>query len=149
MNKLTLAINVWRAYTAARRTEGSSLVGKILVGISVLAIIVISLLSGNLTAEDVGTIVTSITGLAGALFYLIPDRLGAVTLTAERGETNGALSSPIELVGQSQAGWADAESSDGRSRPCPVADQLRQPVPSGGRSDPAQPMADNFPGWNG
>lgn len=103
MNKFTLAINVWRAYTAARRTEGSSLVGKILMGISVLAIILISLLHGNLTADDVGIIVNSIMGLAGALFYIIPDRLGAVTLTAERGETNGEPLPPINLIAESQA----------------------------------------------
>jgi hypothetical protein len=33
MNKLTLAMNVWRAYTVARHTEGSSLRGMIMGGV--------------------------------------------------------------------------------------------------------------------
>jgi hypothetical protein len=117
------------------------------MGISVLAIILISLLHGNLAAEDVGIIVNSIMGLAGALFYLIPDRLGAVTLTAKLGETNDAPLPPIELVGQSQAGWVDADFGDGRGRPDPAADQLHQSMPAGSDPDPSRPVADDFPGW--
>ncbi len=138
MNKFTLAINVWRAYSAARRTEGSSLRGLIMGGASVAAVVAITLLRGDLTAADVGIIAAGISGLDAVLKCFIPDQLGQTSDLP-----------PIDLVGQSQAvrpeGDAGLRPGDGAADP----DQLRQSVPAGGRPDPSRPEANDCPGFNG
>lgn len=140
MNKLTLAMNAWRAYSVARHTEGSSLRGMIMSGASVAAVVAITLLRGDLTAADVGIIAAGISGLDAVLKYFIPDKLG---------NTNRDDIPPIDLVGQSQAvrpeGDAGLRPGDGAADP----DQLRQSVPAGGRPDPSRPEANDCPGFNG
>ena len=91
MNKLTLAMNAWRAYSAARRTEGSSLRGRIMGGASVAAVVAITLLRGDLTAADVGIIAAGISGLDAVLKYFIPDQLGQTSDLP-----------PINLIAESQ-----------------------------------------------
>ncbi len=138
MNKLTLALNVWRAYSAARRTEGSSLRGKIIAGVSVAAVAGITLLRGDLTAADVGIIATGISGLNAVLAYFIPDNLGPA---------HDDILPPIDLVGESQAVRAD----DGLRRRTgdrhPDSDRLPQRAvrPVHNTDEAADRL--NFPGW--
>jgi hypothetical protein len=148
MNKLTLAMNVWRAYTAARRTEGSSLRGMAMGGASVAAVVAITLLRGDLTAADVGIIAAGISGLDAVLKYFIPDKLGPDKL----GNANRDDIPPIDLIGKSQAvrpeGDAGLRPSDGAADP----EQLRQPVrpvdyPVRHNTDGAADDENNFPGW--
>lgn len=141
MNKLTLAINAWRAYSAARSTEGSSLRGAIIAGISVIAVVGITLLRGDLTAADAGIIATGISGLNAVLAYVIPDRLGSVTLTSQESEIHGgSLLPPIELQGHADADFgADA----GRVRVSSDRPDRRASAPD---DAPAPPERD---GWNG
>ena len=140
MNKITLAMNAWRAYSAARRTEGSSLRGKIIAGVSVAAVVGITLLRGDLTATDVGIIATGISGLHAVLAYFIPDQLG---------KTNGLP--PIDLVAKSQAGWADGDSrrSAGDSHPDPdrVPQRAVRPVDYPVHNTDEAADRSDFPGW--
>ena len=139
MNKLTLAMNVWRAYTAARHTEGSSLRGMIMSGASVAAVVAITLLRGDMTAADVGIIAAGISGLDAVLKYFIPDQLG-------QRQTDDLP--PVNLIAESQAIRTD----DGLRRRTgdnhPDSDRLPQravrPVHN---TDEAADS--DFPGWGG
>ena len=147
MNKLTLAMNAWRAYSATRRTEGSSLRGKIIAGVSVVAVATITLLRGDLTATDVGIIAASISGLDAVLAYFIPDQLGSVPLTAQQGEFDASPLPAIDLIGESQTVRADGglRRRAGDSHPDP--DRLpRPPVRPVHNTDEAIDHSD-FPGW--
>lgn len=135
MNKLTLAMNAWRAYSAARKAEGSSLRGKIIAGVSVAAVAAITLLRGDLTAADVSAITTGMFGLDVVLKYFIPDQLGQTSDLP-----------PINLIAESQTVRIDG---DPRLRPGdgnPDSDRLPQravrPVHN---TDEAADS--DFPGW--
>lgn len=138
MNKITLAMNAWRAFTAARRTEGSSLRGVIMGGASAAAVVAITLLRGDLTATDVGVIAAGISGLDAVLKYFIPDELG-------QSQTDDLP--PIALVGESQAVRADdgLRRRAGDSHPHPDRMPQRPVRPVHNTSE----AADNsdFPGW--
>ena len=107
-------------------------------GVSVAAVVAITLLRGDLTAADVGYIAAGVSGLDAVLKYFIPDQLGVYDDLP-----------PIDLIGKSQAvrpeGDAGLRPSDGAADP----EQLRQPVPAGGRPDPSRPEANDCPGFNG
>lgn len=135
MNKITLAMNAWRAYTAARRTEGSSLRSQIIGAIAVVSVIAITLLRGDLTAADVSSITAGLYGLDKVLQYFIPDKLGT---------SDGRPS--IALIGKSQAVCADNDASLCAGDSHSDSDRLPQrPVRSVHNTDEA---ADNdFPGW--
>lgn len=139
MNKLTLAMNAWRAYSAARRTEGSSLRGLIMGGASAAAVVVITLLRGDLTATDIGIIAAGISGMDAVLKYFIPDQLGAPAHALP----------PIDLVAESQTVRVD----DGLRRRA----SDRHPDPDGLPQQPVRPHCNtveatdhdgaDFPGW--
>ena len=135
MNKIKLAMNVWRAYSVARHTEGSSLRGMIMSGASIAAVVAITVLRGDLTAADVGYIAAGVSGLDAVLKYFIPDQLGVSDDLP-----------PIDLIGKSQAGRADAQPCPGPGNTGSAADQLRQPVRPVHNTDEAADNSD-FPGW--
>ena len=144
MNKLTLAMNVWRAYTVARHTEGSSLRGMIMGGVSVAAVVAITLLRGDLTAADVGIIAAGISGLDAVLKYFIPDKLGPDKL----GNANRDDIPPIDLIGKSQA----VRSNDGFRRRIGDSDTHPDRLPQRAvravhNTDEAADDENNFPGW--
>lgn len=138
MNKLALAINVWRAYTAARRTEGSSLRGMIMTAASVAAVVAITLLRGDLTAADVGIIAAGISGLDAVLKYFIPDQLGQTSDLP-----------PIDLVAESQTVRTDGglRLSPGDSHP--DSGRLPQRAVRPIHNTDEATDSNNSPGWNG
>jgi hypothetical protein len=55
---------------------------------------------------------------------------------------------PIDLIGKSQAGWADAQPSPSPVRTDPAADQLRRPVrPHSNTVESTDHDGADFPGW--
>ena len=81
-------------------------------------------------------------GIAGFIGSFFPDLLGAPRENLP----------PIDLVGQSQAGRADAQPGPGPGNAGYAADQLRQPVrpvdyPVRHNTDEAAEDDNNFPGW--
>lgn len=96
MNKVTLALNAWRAYTAARKTEGSSLRGQVIGIVCVAVMVGVSYFKGDLSPGEVLGISASVQGLDAILKYFIPDQLGGVELVAQYDSTAEALP-PIEL----------------------------------------------------
>ena len=54
---------------------------------------------------------------------------------------------PIDLIGKSQAGRADAQPGPGPGNAGYAADQLRQPVRAVHNTDEAADDENNFPGW--
>ena len=135
MNKLTLAMNAWRAYSAARRTEGSSLRGRIMGGASVAAVVAITLLRGDLTAADVGIIAAGISGLDAVLKYFIPDQLGQTSDLP-----------PINLIAESQTVRTDDDPRLRRGDGNP--DSYRMPQRAVRPVHNTDEAADSdFPGW--
>jgi hypothetical protein len=96
MNKVTLALNAWRAYTSARKTEGSSLRGQIIGIVCVAVIVGITLFKGDLSGAEAVGIAAAVQGLDAILKYFIPDQLGGVELVAQYDSTADPLP-PIEL----------------------------------------------------
>jgi hypothetical protein len=96
MNKITLAMNAWRAYTAARKTEGSSLRGKIIGIVCVAVIIGVSAFHGDLSPVEALGIAASVQGLDAILKYFIPDQLGGIERVAHHATTAESLP-PMEL----------------------------------------------------
>lgn len=138
MNKVTLAFNAWQAWRIARREEGSSLRGIIMGIASILAIVGITCLRGDLSIEDVGIIAAGISGLDATLKYIVPDKLS---------RSNGKASAlpSITLVGQSES-VPDPTAG-------PVADELHSVAhpmpPSSGPVPWPGPGGNPPPGWNG
>ena len=138
MNKITLAMNAWRAYTAARRTEGSSLRGVIMGGASAVAVVAITLLRGDLTATDVGVIAAGVSGLDAVLKYFIPDQLGT---------SDGRP--PITLIGKSQTVRSDDDGGFRTGNANPDSGQLRESMPPVDYVRGNTSEAADRPGFNG
>jgi len=54
---------------------------------------------------------------------------------------------PIELVGKSASGWADAQPGPGPGNAGYAADQLRQPVRPVHNTDESADIGNDLPGW--
>ncbi|MDS4026108.1 MAG: hypothetical protein RKO25_03820 [Candidatus Contendobacter sp.] len=134
MNKVTLIFTALAAYKQARAQESTTLRGIIIGSLTVAAIVTLWFMGADLSAEQIGLIITSIAGFDQVLKIVLPDQLGA------KKNENG---NPAEnLDGNNPAGNRPVDPlSTNRLRQLPTDDGLREDS----RPDPApQPDNDGF-----
>ena len=140
MNKLELIFTTLRAYNQARTQETSTLRGVIAGTLAAGAIAGLWWMGADLSADQVGLVMSAVYGVDMVLKIVLPDQLKRGT---HDDETMPALP-PIELQGRADAGDAGVNAGSVRA-----ADGLRQPVPSSpGPYSITQPNGGNESGWD-
>lgn len=148
MNKLSLIFTALRVYKDARSQETSTLRGAITGTLAAGAIVGLWYMGADLSAEQIGLVITAIMGLDSILKIVLPDQLGTARLEAQRADTLSPSLPPLELVGRSEPALVDQTSAGaGDAGPDPGAvrhaDRLRQPVPADHRSQRVEPIDPN------
>ncbi len=77
MNKVTLIFTALAAYKQARAQESTTLRGIIIGTLTVAAIVTLWFMGADMSADQIGLIITSITGFDQVLKIILPDQLGA------------------------------------------------------------------------